>query len=326
MKPKTSPFIAPDGTPIVSLSEEEFHLALDCLEPAFPDARRGFFHAVVLRDPLYDPRYSLAVRHGKRVLSFLQIFRRSFRIDGRLISFGGIGSVGTHPESRGRGYARALLLRAIELMREDRLAGSLLFTGIHPFYEALGWRTLERRECEIAVSRLKPLRSRATTRPLREADIPALTPLFERTQAHAALAMPRDEAYWRARSSWMNHPAWTVWRGDALIGYFYACQYKPERPVLHITEYGACDDAPDVQCDLLGLMAEKAEAMKCSAIRAFFQSTPAMKRFLQENDWVDSWHPHRYMMWLDLGEESIFERIQRAIDDDSLLFWTTDAF
>lgn len=63
-------------------------------------------------------------------------------LDGMGVKIGGVGSVKTHPEAEGRGYASAGLRRAAALLVEThRVAFSLLVCRdqLLPFYERLGW-------------------------------------------------------------------------------------------------------------------------------------------------------------------------------------------
>jgi aminoglycoside 2'-N-acetyltransferase I len=74
------------------------------------------------------------------------VTRRSVRVGGRTIVVAGVRGVLTDPDRRRRGYGRAVMLRAHTLMQsfaECELA--LLFSSVMavPFYEALGWRTIE---------------------------------------------------------------------------------------------------------------------------------------------------------------------------------------
>ncbi|MBZ0257380.1 hypothetical protein K8I31_15025, partial [bacterium] len=68
-EPYNEPSLLADGASICAVPADSFYLALDCLETAFPDVRRGFFHAVTLNDPAYKPEFSLAVMKDGLVLS-----------------------------------------------------------------------------------------------------------------------------------------------------------------------------------------------------------------------------------------------------------------
>ena len=74
-----------------------------------------------------------------RLVSCVQVFPRPVRIRGHDVPMGGIGSVFTHPEMRGRGYASKLLEETARRMIERGMETSLLF-GIEPMYPALGWK------------------------------------------------------------------------------------------------------------------------------------------------------------------------------------------
>jgi GNAT superfamily N-acetyltransferase len=73
------------------------------------------------------------------------VTRRMIRISGRETLVAGIRGVVTDPDQRRRGYGRAVMERAHELM--PSFAGcdfALLFSSVMavPFYETLGWRAI----------------------------------------------------------------------------------------------------------------------------------------------------------------------------------------
>lgn len=51
-----------------------------------------------------------------------------------------IGAVWTHPSFRGRGLASAVMRSLVEVHTSERTQALALWTSIHPFYAALGWR------------------------------------------------------------------------------------------------------------------------------------------------------------------------------------------
>ena len=70
------------------------------------------------------------------------VTQRTIDVSGRATRVAGIRGVVTHPDRRRRGYGRAVMERAHELMRS--IAGpefALLFSSVMavPFYEKLGW-------------------------------------------------------------------------------------------------------------------------------------------------------------------------------------------
>lgn len=121
-----------------------------------PDGWRGsagdFFRRYLERDPTFEPRNVVVAASGGRLAGCVQIFPRALRAragaapDGALVAVpvGGIGSVFTRPEARGRGLASALLERALEEMRRRGLVLSVLFASRHAFYGRLGWQLVPR--------------------------------------------------------------------------------------------------------------------------------------------------------------------------------------
>jgi len=75
-----------------------------------------------------------------RLLACVQIFPRRVRtVGGGELPLGGIGSVFTRPEARGRGLAGALLARAEADLRARGVPLGMLFAGPVDFYARRGW-------------------------------------------------------------------------------------------------------------------------------------------------------------------------------------------
>jgi GNAT superfamily N-acetyltransferase len=77
-----------------------------------------------------------------QLIAHVGIVTRAGTLDGAPVQIGGIGSVKTHPQAQGRGYASAALRRAATALHDDHhVAFSLLVCQAHllPFYGRLGW-------------------------------------------------------------------------------------------------------------------------------------------------------------------------------------------
>jgi hypothetical protein len=89
------------------------------------------------------PEYSVLVFTSEgELVSHVGIVVRTGTLDDAAVKIGGIGSVKTHPQAQGRGYASAGLRRAATALHDDhRVAFSLLVCQEHllPFYHRLGW-------------------------------------------------------------------------------------------------------------------------------------------------------------------------------------------
>jgi predicted acetyltransferase len=95
----------------------------------------------------YDDPFSttdgvfLAVEDGK-ILSSVSVFLREVYLEGDKISMGGIGSVSTKPEARGKGLAGRLLENTVTYMENKRIKISLLATNLIGYYKKFGWQQL----------------------------------------------------------------------------------------------------------------------------------------------------------------------------------------
>jgi predicted N-acetyltransferase YhbS len=316
-----------DPVEITSVAEEDFSVVLDILESAFPDMSRSFFYSLTMRDPWYKFKYSLIARRKDDSYAHVQIFNRILSLGGGEISFGGIGSVATRPENRGCGYASMLLKRSLDVMHEECMAGSFLFTSIQPFYEKLGWRTIKQTEQDIAVDGLTEISFKPQwIRPMKESDIPELQAVYRRIQKRNGGGIIRTEEYWRARSTWLTHLPVVIIEDDEILGYFYYAQYDLKEPILTITEYGLARNDTAILERTLRMMARKAEELKCHTLRGFFMHDPFWLDYLSKRNLITGQRNFDYLMWNNIGDENLFDMIQQSVDKQQLLFWTTDAF
>jgi len=75
-----------------------------------------------------------------RVRSHVSVVERTLEVDGRTLRTGYVEAVATWVGDRRRGYASALLREATGFV-DERFELGALGTGLHRFYERLGWET-----------------------------------------------------------------------------------------------------------------------------------------------------------------------------------------
>jgi len=98
------------------------------------------YWSYVREDPRYRLEHSRVVEDGGRIVAYLRVWDRRIRLRGSVVRAGGIGSLATHPDHRGKGYASALLRDTEQYFTKSGYDIGLLFTIIGtPFYEARGW-------------------------------------------------------------------------------------------------------------------------------------------------------------------------------------------
>jgi predicted N-acetyltransferase YhbS len=107
--------------------------------PDEPDAVQRFM-TYTKGDPTYTVDHSRVVFDDGRIVAHLRIWDRVLRVRGADLLAAGIGSLCTHPDFRGRGYAQALMRDTERYFFAAGYDLGLLFTIIGtPFYQAQGW-------------------------------------------------------------------------------------------------------------------------------------------------------------------------------------------
>ena len=161
----------------------------------------------------------------------MQIFERVLQFADRKARVGGIGSVATHPDSRGRGYSTALMNHALEVMRGVGMQAGMLFTSIHPFYERLGWQTIRQMEQEMDLHQIPVTAAPVAVRPLQPADFSVLQAIFGALQDRVQGMMLRSEQYWQVRGNDEPHSGDRA--GESRCCHFAA--YRLSEPILTIS-------------------------------------------------------------------------------------------
>ena len=107
--------------------------------PNEPDAVQRYL-SYTKDDPTYTVNHSRVIFDDGRIVAYLRVWDRTLRVRGTDLLAAGIGGLCTHPDFRGRGYARALLRDSDRYFTEAGYDLGLLFTIIGtPFYAAQGW-------------------------------------------------------------------------------------------------------------------------------------------------------------------------------------------
>ena len=188
---------------IRGVQESERGPLLDLLELCFDE--RALFERYLDFDPAFRWNDFAAAECDGRIVACAQVFHKKIRLAGTVISVGGIGSVATHPDYRGRGLAREILLEREQYMREAGCSLGLLFTGIPEVYSKLGWVALPLRQFRIefgAGSDEDAFRIRA----FEAADLDAVRALFEAYASRFEGAIVRDAAYWTGQLRYAGNP------------------------------------------------------------------------------------------------------------------------
>ena len=122
------------------LMPEEIPTALTLWVDVF-GVEAAFFQSLL--DSADPDDVSLGAFEGDKLVSSVHVFMRWLRnSEGTPLKVGGIGSVSTLPEARGKGHSSRLLQMAIHEMEERGCVWSGLGTGVNDHYAKQGWRTI----------------------------------------------------------------------------------------------------------------------------------------------------------------------------------------
>jgi predicted N-acetyltransferase YhbS len=169
---------------------------LDLLEAAFDT--REVFERYLEHDPELRPEDTLLALEGERPVACVQAFTRRVRLRRQETALGGIGSVATHPDRRGRGLASRLVGDALEQIRSRGRPLALLFTTRFGFYERFGFRQVSQRMFRLRA----PGGAGAPDVAVRDfaaPDLPRVRELYDTYCEGLSGCTARDAAYWDAQ-------------------------------------------------------------------------------------------------------------------------------
>ena len=221
-----------------SMRAGERESVLGLLEAAFDT--REVFERYFAHDPALQPRDTLLALDAGRPVACVQVFSRDVRLRRQAAPLGGIGSVATHPDWRGRGLATRLVSDALGAIRARGRPIALLFTTRFGFYERLGFRQISQRMFRLRETGGAPAAG-ALARDFRAADLPRVRELYDTYCEGLSGCTVRDAAYWEAQLRFGSSPrarfrvaeregqVLAYARFDELDGRCVAAEYARER-------------------------------------------------------------------------------------------------
>lgn len=186
-----------------------------------------------------------------RLVSAMKAYALRGTCAGRPLQLLGVGAVFTPPGLRRRGHAAAMLRAAMDEYRARGAHAAVLFSDIDAaYYERLGFRAVESRECSVEAGALP--RPAGGFRTAIAGDEPVMTRLFAAPRAHETrFALDRDGWTLRfqlrrlrelARARGVGEPEWGV-----VVGSEAAAMIRYGRDTVDVLEAGwAHDHARDV--------------------------------------------------------------------------------
>ena len=188
--------------------------------PDEPDAAQRYL-TYVKGDPTYTLDHSRVIFDDGRIVAHLRIWDRVLRVRGAELFAAGIGSLCTHPDYRGRGYARTLMRDSERYFLASSYDIGLLFSIIGTsFYQAQGWIPIPLPTFEFGSVSARPMP--AAVRRLDAAqDLEDVQALYEAHGLIYECAVLRDRRYWTDGPAQVRgtFPTWGAVRGGQLAAY-----------------------------------------------------------------------------------------------------------
>ena len=196
-------------------NDAELDDTIECSAVAFGGGEwvRTLFINITKHDPWFCLENTRACFVDGRPVSVVQIFDRPMRIGDCVVRMGGVGSVGTHPDSRSHGYSQAVLRDAVRYMEREGYDLSLLGAGVPSHYARAGWIHHPTFSFQIELG-AEPAGAPPAAEAAEEGPATAVEP-FEPGQ-HLAEVMAVYDAFNRARTGaivrtaeyWESVPKW----------------------------------------------------------------------------------------------------------------------
>ncbi|MDP6041722.1 MAG: GNAT family N-acetyltransferase [Candidatus Latescibacteria bacterium] len=290
-------------------------------------------------DPAYTLDHSRVISQDGRLVCHLRIWDRTLRVRGADLLAAGIGSLCTHPDFRGRGYAQALMRDSEKYFFEAGYDLGLLFTIIGtPFYEAQGWVPIPLPT--FAFGKMNALPMPEGVRQLDVVrDLEAVRAIYEDSGLRYESAALRDQVDWTAGPAQIrgNFPTLGVIREGQLVAYVSLAFDDEEVWIKEVCALGGCEDAYEQLaqavmsvCDGKKLEGSLPRDHLCITVLEALTGIPA------------TWDTHDEMMVKGVNWNSLREKVGGEVvsnippnDEDSFwrnllgerpFYWWTDIF
>ena len=220
--------------------------SFDWVEGGFSDDH--FFSRIVKFDPWFSLNNTRACFLDGQAVSVVVIFERPLRVGSSVIRMGGLGSVGTHPAHRRKGYSAQVLSNTVDYLTDSGFDISLLFTGINHHYEKAGWVTypVSYRQVDLHKDNL-PLNKTSDNDISIDIcnlsrDINDLMTIYEQFNQNRTGTIVRNQAYWKSQPKWRSQDSDLFWlakkKGNGEVLAYLKGSEK------HLLEIGARTDLP----------------------------------------------------------------------------------
>ena len=237
------------------------------------------------------------------------------RIGTAVVRMAGIGDVYTQREHRMKGHMRTLYEDSLRYMIDEGYDVSMLF-GIENFYTKFGYASslassickVKTRDAEVAAAYAQDY----PTRPIEEADMPAIRALYNAdnaTRTGSVVRTPENFDKFR-KGTWYGSPPDTMlWEdadGGKLLAYAAWDHYDKAVKVAEVAAYD-----PALFPNILSALAEQAVIKRCEDIQLYISPEHPFAEFVQRYGakWKVEYPRYGSGMMRVLNQQPLFEKI-----------------
>ena len=192
---------------------------------------------------------------------------------------GGIGSVATRPQARGRGLVKRLLAEAADVMTAEGCAWSLLFTDTPGVYRGSGWQEFDSRRTEGPLAAPAAVTGAFRIRGATAGDAAEVAALHHADNAARPLSSLRSPEDWAVRvPAWYGPPERSLVAEDPVTGQvvgWVVAQHEKDR-----VEVRECAGASACLGDLFAGVAARGRAAGLDRAVARLPDTPGIRAAL----------------------------------------------
>lgn len=149
-----------------------------------------------------------------KLLSALSLLPFEIYVNGRVLKMGGLAGVASWPETRRGGNITKLLVRSLEVMREQGQTISMLHPFAFPFYRKFGWEfTIERKRYDIDMALLPKRKDTAGSIERVPKEAARFEAIYGAFASRFNGTLHRAEDYWKRKVLHRDGLA-AIWRND----------------------------------------------------------------------------------------------------------------
>lgn len=256
---------------IRTLKENEIEKWIDFVWGIFPYESRSYFENQWYNDPLQDINgIIIAVDEDYKILSTVRVFFRDLNLNGNKVRSGGIGSVGTLEEHRGKGLSKAVFKEAIKLMKSRDVKISFLLSGVQNegYYNSLGYfkSILKYKTCTISKDTSYPIDYYIRNVDM-DKDLSSLIKMHEYFTTSFNGNISRNEEYWKKWFATISgETKIAVTNNGDIIAYIHISDYDN---IIGVCEFGMMPGYEDIFDSFIVKICEKRNNIN---INVFFAS------------------------------------------------------